>query len=1584
MPSFLSSLLLTLLTLLKLQFTFATCNVDYSVAPDDPTCMSRCYDDMNGWTFGVTDPCSYFVGTGWTRVNNYDLAPWATGTESSITSDKCSVYKILTTYSNRVYLYCHQCASGYIATESGPITYLGVTSDFTAIDDCVQESSQTTNAPTSAAICTPTDTSSDGDRTGDKCDKYKESTTWCGKYDDEDFQSNDMCCNCGGGCTDPSGCGSGPSPTPTTAPKITLVDTSAGSTDSTCKVTGNCFYTGEPGSGSVTAYSKSERCAFTTDMAAVLKVSSWQVENPTSSGTYYDRITMPNNVQYGGESGPTPDSQTVQAGQTINWQSDGSVQKKGFAICLERLTSAPTSTPTSSPTKQGTASPTKSGATAAPTKAPSKAPTESPTKAPSKSPTIAPTVFESQAPTAAYSCNSKCWTGVEDCCDRISTNLYATSQITSRILFYDLENSNYKTFLEAGNSPPCEKCSDMVQMENVLGGGHLAFSSKGSEIYYARPKHGDDNGGIESFDAQTGAFKRTIIDSLTSEETDFDPGILRVLSFGDEKVARIFSERSSGKLYLLTSDAIKDIFVNPLGCEMIDVAAEYNSASSSIQVLIASSCDSTADRVDKIEVDGTSFEPSPDPASPGAALATLATGFDVVSVEWVDDGSDSDSLTSTFWNGLIDSHVLEYQIADITSPTNVLKLADLDSTRDGIKLGMIRRAPNHLVYASEREFGLPLIIDPDITGEDEDKVIGQTGAKHGDLADSFSIAFSPNAYGLKSFVSASRIGETIVAGQEYPFGVDLRDSSGNDVQAYNALEANVKGNVNLVSDGQQFKSSVSIKLDDDIVQDISQKNLYEGTLMVEKASTSGKDEADKWEMQVGLSGLGMDIGGPVRFWVVAGNTSAATTMLSKTYEESTAGKTVELIVESKDKYGNPRTFDDVTGDMRDLDKFAVISVGDVNNRADDHAVDIERVDSGTFKMSITSNISQPFTYDVTFDGVPIANSPAHMVFKPAEFSAETSEAIGSSLTKFIPSNVDQRPNTFKIFARDQFRNIIRSSIHDHVNITLIAVQKRKVLYEERNFWELMAGEEPSSHQAGGGQDVTKTISESEIETIRFIEPDGSILVSFVVVDPYVDHLKLTVNFTLTGDCIQHETVPLDNFKIRPSLVITVKTVGTEEMIIIMGIAAFVVIYTAFFAFLVWCWRAENAIKFSQRKLLNLLLVGIFIVNLTIMCTTFPSVIEWRYSCMLYVWGAIIGLSLIEFTLIAKLWRVHSIAYAPAQARVKITDDFLMKRITIGMAAMCLYSLVASIIDPLKKVRITSPKAVLYEYGTEHFVEISECPWNSEVWYPIGFVVITALICECAMATQSRKIPSAFAESKWIALSMYTLALCLCFVGFLVWDKDLKFKRPAFYHAGVATPISLASFVFMNLMFGPKFRKIIRGKRMEFTDIKPKEDDGSVHSGDGVQLQRMTGVARGNSVRRSVPKRGSSRWSVGSFIGSPLSSRSGFVMDEESSAGGGLGGRSNSDLEEKHAAEIKKMETKYKALEEQYKRREQKFKETMKKEEQRRRQAREIGDSGLERAPEGSNWKIFYDQAGNPYYYNIDSEECSYTKPDKWF
>ena len=47
--------------------------------------------------------------------------------------------------------------------------------------------------------CTNTD-AGHTDRSGDTCKNYKD-TYWCGKYDDDDFQSKDMCCLCGGGST---------------------------------------------------------------------------------------------------------------------------------------------------------------------------------------------------------------------------------------------------------------------------------------------------------------------------------------------------------------------------------------------------------------------------------------------------------------------------------------------------------------------------------------------------------------------------------------------------------------------------------------------------------------------------------------------------------------------------------------------------------------------------------------------------------------------------------------------------------------------------------------------------------------------------------------------------------------------------------------------------------------------------------------------------------------------------------------------------------------------------------------------------------------------------------------------------------------------------------------------------------------------------------------------------------------------------------------------------------------------------------------------------------------------------------------
>ena len=51
-------------------------------------------------------------------------------------------------------------------------------------------------------ITTATCENTDGGATdpwGDDCDDYARNKHWCGLYDDSDFDSNSMCCACGGG-----------------------------------------------------------------------------------------------------------------------------------------------------------------------------------------------------------------------------------------------------------------------------------------------------------------------------------------------------------------------------------------------------------------------------------------------------------------------------------------------------------------------------------------------------------------------------------------------------------------------------------------------------------------------------------------------------------------------------------------------------------------------------------------------------------------------------------------------------------------------------------------------------------------------------------------------------------------------------------------------------------------------------------------------------------------------------------------------------------------------------------------------------------------------------------------------------------------------------------------------------------------------------------------------------------------------------------------------------------------------------------------------------------------------------------------
>ena len=181
--------------------------------------------------------------------------------------------------------------------------------------------------------------------------------------------------------------------------------------------------------------------------------------------------------------------------------------------------------------------------------------------------------------------------------------------------------------------------------------------------------------------------------------------------------------------------------------------------------------------------------------------------------------------------------------------------------------------------------------------------------------------------------------------------------------------------------------------------------------------------------------------------------------------------------------------------------------------------------------------------------------------------------------------------------------------------------------------------------------------------------------------------------------------------------------------------------------------------------------------------------------------------------------------------------------------------------------------------------------------------------------------------------------------------------------------------------------MLHSSQLELHDIKPQSDDDA-STGSGMELQRTkTGVRRASSRHDSsrISTR-SSRFSLGALsqsvrgVGSPMSSN---PLSEECR----MSSSSTMELEEKHKKEVAALKKKLEAAEGQMKRMETKYREEKKKNEARRSEearSKALGGATMEKIPEGSNWKIFYDQDGNPYYYNVSTEECSYTRPSKLF
>ncbi len=1114
-----------------------------------------------------------------------------------------------------------------------------------------------------------------------------------------------------------------------------------------------------------------------------------------------------------------------------------------------------------------------------------------------------------------------------------------TSKITSRVLFFDFYTHEYKRFIE--NSP----FTGYLSM-SFSGGGQIDFSSSGSIMYFSR-RHGE------------GLLSSAVIraNSLSSSDSSFGGSVEAFQAQLGQYNGTLISSSAVADFYN-ASDIIPPSPFHP-GALRVSSSHLYVADDSTNRVLLytpfASIFSSTSRILDIsvsdlkplsciiLTVDGGihyvrhSFD-----GDIQETLLIATIDLDIYSPRSLDyrTGDPSAIYVAVQPLDILGPHVLTIEFATGTVTERFLYVEDCLGYREGVDIQMLRAAPNGLLYTTERSFGLPLIVDPGNL-----RVIGQTGQKLGFLADSFSLTFSNNPFGKTCSVRFLKtLPPEIVAGEDYPFEVTLFDSNENPVLAKTYLTG--------VLNGENSGGSSTMYLQNPFVH--VGPNVYRGNLTVR---TIGR-----WSFNVNLAGLSMRLGNIFYFQVNPGTTSHLHTRTLHTSKTVVAGGNATFLIETYDRFGNLKN----TGG--DADSFSIQSTSpSVLSRIEDNL-------DGTYQMILSSELASIFSVSIDFDGEPIQNSPTSLVVTPSAVSATTTVVSGTrgSLEKF-----EDGTNEIVIMPKDSFENVVLgSSIFDQFNVT--------VTYEGKKL-ELDIDPEHNDGSIVYRFNISKEIQQ--------VVEGRSYKAESVSVTAFLNGEPLSYVSTSTGTMQE-----LNGWEIRPAKVWTEVRPDEWSFRITLLVSLAVVAQIFLYSVLCLCWWNENAIRFSQKKILLLILLGCFIYELGALSFSLEFMAYTDFGCKFQGTCCVFGFWCVLLGLAGKSWRVFKLAYNKKHKRIKITDTYLLTRIGVLLLLLIMYLLAYDILNPVYVDQVTDePK--IDKRGTKQYNVLSKCQWGDNlIWaYALGGVSVLLIGVVVVLATLTRKIPSAFSEAKWIMLSVYTLgAMCTCF-GLTALVGDTEVVDPSYYLYSVVFTASISVASFLNFMFLPKFWNVVTHKKLDVSDLTKKinteADDASLASG------RSGGGSKGRGGGRVVGSlRPSARSSgKGGLSGAVEMGSITVGFSHMGGAGEGLKGgtsfigstnpmacideskqlKAGAAIENELRNRVKELENEVNDFK---KRAEMGRSMSM----QRRASGRSSVGTVVGSIPEGSPWQEYFDDEGYPYYFHTLTNECTYDRPKTWF
>jgi len=443
-------------------------------------------------------------------------------------------------------------------------------------------------------------------------------------------------------------------------------------------------------------------------------------------------------------------------------------------------------------------------------------------------------------------------------------------------------------------------------------------------------------------------------------------------------------------------------------------------------------------------------------------------------------------------------------------------------------------------------------------------------------------------------------------------------------------------------------------------------------------------------------------------------------------------------------------------------------------------------------------------------------------------------------------------------------------------------------------------------------------------------------------------------------------------------------------------SAVLVVVTAVFAGLVRYWQKENAIKFSQRRFLNIILFGMLLLHVSFMMLIIGGD---NAVCAVENFLFHLGVWIVMLALAAKTYRTNRIANNKGLKRVKITDVWLLKQMGMIMA-LVFVALTAQVIwQPAQVVTKMGNSREQADTGLTIQYVVEECTsggasGNSPISMGIFASELCCIVYLAVLAHFTRKVPSAFAEAKYIAIAIYNIGLIMCFFAVLVGGVKVNTDFPDLFYSLIGFAMFLGIGGGMGLIFVPKFYLVLRKKEVKMEDI--------LNSGGRTTSQKYTGGvgAAASTEMSSNPMPGAaSRASKRFSVSQSLMASSVLSMGSISESTGG--GRAISDMSDismgdGSAEEAQVAMLQMKGIEAQLRKELAKTSNELEKAKKLNKQLadkvkldekqgmmKRRSSSMAPMPPTDSAWQAFEDDEGKTYYYNTKTFACSYDVPKRW-